>query len=236
MTPKQIIRYIEDQGFIIKRHGARHLIYTDGTTTIPVSRGSTRSVRNVRNIIAEIDRAVRQRPVTAKPEREKEDEKMDIERFNARRLDAHTAPGAAIKPLANGHAKEPLVTIEEPAQEKRKRYDPITKRKLEARIMALYAEGHHEPSDVHRALVSEGFPDSHGTGIIGMERVRYFLHMLLETGVIKQVVVAPKTVAQPSAVAARGPSRMPDTCMGILTDPSLTAEQKVRMLLAYVEL
>lgn len=235
MKPREMVKYLEENGFqFLRRNGGGHPIYSDGTSSIAMYAGNPKSWRAGKNLVAEVNRAIRKRPPTVvKPQEESIE--MRIETHNKTRAEAMTAPGAA--PLANGHAKEPLVALADaPEKIKRKKYDPITKRKLEGRIMALYAEGHHEASDIHRALVAEGFPDASGEGLVGMERARYFLNMLLETGVIKQVVVPPKVVAQPVAAATRGPSRMPDSCMGILTDPGLTAEQKVRMLLAYVEL
>lgn len=231
MTPGQIKRLMSSKGFVLKRQGGRHAIYTDGFTTIPVSRGTTRSVRNQRNIIAEIERAVKNRPkvveIEALPKEEKE--VVDITRFNIGRQEAMPAPGALIKPQPNGHDPKPEEAV------KRTKYDGITRRRIESRVIELYNNGAKDVNSLHRALIGEGIMNPDGVNPIGSDRVRYFMNTLLEAGIIKQVIVPPRPDAGPMSSAHRKPGRLPDTIMGILTDPELTAEQKIRMISAYAE-
>ena len=251
MTPKQLRRHIEREGFWLKRDGSNHLLWTDGITTIPMSKGSKMSSVNVRNQLAEIRRAVLKREkseanrVLSITLREMKDNVREPERRVAPVTAAEIQKFNAIKesPVANGHTAS-FEIAETPngkpvtnttGRKIRYKIDGVTKLKLRVKIAEMWDQGIQDYGRLTIELNRAGFKAATGDPL-DQSSVRYFTNTLLEAGVIRQPSTLVATTVLPPATRQAKPGRLPDAVMSILTEPDLSAEQKVRMCLAYAEL
>lgn len=220
MTRKQRDRYLKRNGFALWKQGSKHCIYSDGVSKLMVPTGSKVAAHNVRNMMADIKRMVALR------------QEREMKEDTGRRVSAGTVAeiakaNAAVPPI------QPRFEVADPDHKsKAPRYDGVMRRRLEREIVSLWESGLTETTKLVAPLIERGFTDPDGSRL-QLKRVTYSVKNLLASGVIQEVIVKPR-LPEPSKQVRSG--MLPDTVMGILTDPGLSSDQKVRMISAYASL
>jgi hypothetical protein len=108
----------------------------------------------------------------------------------------------------------------------RHKYDSVTRKRVWGEISRLMAAGLASPL-ITEELRRQGIklPDGKSEMTQGyVAKTMYHLHKTQEQGAVK-ISPAPKIKSD----------RLPQAVLSVLTDPSLNAEQKVRMIIAYAE-
>lgn len=112
-----------------------------------------------------------------------------------------------------------------PPKRKVQKYDGVTRAKVWARIEDLMKAGLPSPK-IAAAMQAEGFRMPDGDTPITQTYITHTMNYLAKTVKVTHGI-------EPEAKKG---GRLPSTCEGILTDPNLNAEQKVKMLIAYADL
>lgn len=263
MNQRDVMRFLNSNGFTLVRDQGPHMIWSDGFTQIATSRGGVGGHRGELNLKADVRRAVRKREERNPPPADipaKGDPMQNKTPFNP----VLKSP-IIIAPKANGHAPEPPVKPfkitdeidEEPGYSK---FDPATRHKVWKRIYEMSLDNVGKIA-IAAQLDKEGFkmPDGRSinasyVGLVenyckqGMPGTGYLVksEVDFDRGVkansVKHVQPAldfTKTYSENAERALAPPpkpsKRLPEMVMAILTDPEMNDSQKIRMIMTYVE-
>ncbi len=199
MNPKQIERYLRENGFTEVRDTRHGTMWTDGTSKVLQARGYN-DPRAMKNFMAEVNRAIAAKggTVTNRPTLS-----VKLGDFFERPLIPKTAkivvtetkpkPAVTIaqekdEPMKttvhlNGHAPKTKFSI---APSERKRYDEDTQYRVWSRVEALWKAG-ESAYEVTQKLEAEGFKDPDGLEPIKKTYIQGVLRQLMDKGRIKLI-------------------------------------------------
>lgn len=217
MNRREREQLLEHSGFNLVRNTGKHAIYSNGVKKLIVPTGGGVSSRNENNLKADLKRL--NRAAVWKPA----GQPADIPQEQPKLITADKEPSMNHVQKTSGFPS----------------YRPDYMEKLRKRVVELAAIGCSR-QEMTTKLNEEGFRNTQN-GKFSVEAIQNFR---IKFGVAKRysvrgappvkhksrVEMATAAITPPKLAHAK---RLPDTAIAILTDPDLSAPQKVDMLMAY---
>lgn len=249
MKPRELEQYMRDNGFIPKRRTATGTLWYDGRAYVNVAQRYT-SPTAQKNLEADVKRIVRNRAADAIQGEPKVDTPKAITP-----KPVSLTHRMAIEPLPNGHAKEPLISLAHPERQQGPRKPSKTCRRFTAaKQHMIYREIYRmnlqgkDSVTIAVALHDSGERMSDGSPFEAAY-INSALHNMehpywaerreswrKEFSAPQPASVAPAPVQQPVAPApvqaTKSARQIPSWMAAFLTDPELTAQEKIEMILA----
>ncbi len=249
MNPKQIERYMRDNGFRVVRQTRHGTLWTNGARQ--VLEGREHAGRNMQNFMAEVKRAISSN-VSGETEMGMKLRAAieDSKRISEEKLMMDREKGEEMKPqiVKNGHDKKTQYSIVTPSEPTprvfiRRSYDQVTQHKIWSRIEELWKQG-KTTMGITLTLESEGFKAAGSDEPIAKLYVQGALAQLSKKGRLKlfgnstgrnpyvdpepaHLVRPQQEIAVPEAVQAVAPKVdavkrvMPDSLINAATDPQV---------------
>jgi predicted RNA binding protein YcfA (HicA-like mRNA interferase family) len=245
---REVHLLMEENGFSLHRSTGRHDIWRDAHgNQYPTSKGSVVKPRTAKNIEAAVKRMVKSRVNPGDPgnwlpiKKEEEVQALKHSPFEALRPPTRFVIRTKAEAVAHEPAKQETRNEEPKMEEKQKpsraKYDAATRARVWGRIAELYNLGGSNEEIAHKML-EEGYRGPDGKPM-SRGYVQRSVHQMVLEGRLRSKSLPPPPVTSPAAPVATatksGSHKLPEFVLTILTDPDMTAEKKVRMLMAYAE-
>lgn len=107
-----------------------------------------------------------------------------------------------------------------------RKYTEVERKRVYPRAIQLFEAG-LSTSDIRERLDKEGLCAPGGARHADKPSVVNTILTRYRAGLLDAYI--------PTGIAGGKSGRLPDTCMGILTDPTLSDTQKIKMLIAYAQ-
>ena len=250
MRLNEIHQLMEENGFYLHRSTGRHDVWRDNFgNQYPTSRAGAGRGRTAANIEAAVKRMVKSRVNPGDPANwlpiKKEEE---VQTLTSKPFEALRPPTRFIvtPKVATAVVHEPVKQVtreEEPKMEEkekpsRAKYDAATRARVWGRMAELYNLGGSN-QEIADKMKDEGYklPDR----VTPMERgyVQRSVHQMVIEGRLrsKALPTPPAPVEVPAKVTTTAALKrvLPEFVLTILTDPEMSADKKIRLLMAYAE-